>query len=258
MSKSLVPLSEVAGGIGHESEIAWQLTLPPMLDPERFGIDLDRTHRIIKAAGFGGLVVEWYQGDASENVTTTPKVVGMSLDGTAVGVATATKTKMESNVTDINKDRTRTPYSEFRWPTARVAINRTDFASHISDKVGNGMDREKAWSTELDLRLRSGFRDVARKKLAQDLREQKLGDAQIIFQAAIEAVQATVNHDYNFTFGAAVIGIIYAYRATRNKAMTGETLIDRWRPSLFLCGVQPDRFALAALKSYQPGLIRNI
>lgn len=146
----------------------------------------------------------------------------------------------------------------FRWPAAEVSINRAELGSRIGNRVQDGMTREKAWAKELDCELRRGLQIAAKNKLMQDKKES------VGLLLPLLGIYSTT---FNFLTGnefwlgvdlAAFYLMPMAFGGLVNVVMSGKSLLERRRWSIFPGAVQPDRFALAALASFSLPLVRPI
>ena len=56
----LVPIIELPVEPAEDEFLVWRMDLGPYVDAERIGVDVTRTRRVLRAAGFGSLVVRDY------------------------------------------------------------------------------------------------------------------------------------------------------------------------------------------------------
>ncbi len=260
MSRNLVPVGELPAAVSEEYNIAWQLNLPPNVEQGQIGLDLSRTQLLARIAGLGGVIVGEYWGEKSEISFSVSGVDGLNQDGSATGVGRAHVTAAKTERSSLQDDRT-SHLKEYQWPIARLAINRNELGSRISDRVQAGMPAETAWTNELDRSLRRGLHSAAKDKLIGDIRyRQNCISLPTYGLMWYHLINNLVQNNILWTGvdiaawygGAAAIGGLW------NKLRTGDTQLDRRRWSIFPFSVQPDRFALAAAMSATTRLVRPI
>ena len=233
-----------------DTELLWELQLPPALDAERILVNVDRLHRIHKLGGIGMSHVMGYQGERTEF---TPGISGMNLDGTAVASrAGILKEAEESNSKSYKIDaRMRASYD---LSLAVHEVNKAALADTISDKIKGSKDREKVWASELDGILRSSLRAESKKILVSHATAEDaiFGSCSVLnpLYYAVTGnyiVEAVVSTCYGLTLAAESIS---------NYKKFGSFLLSQRRWSLSIFGTfQPDRFVVASAVSRIPGLI---
>ena len=257
MFRDVVPITELPDQLDDENALAWQVDLGPYVEADKIGLDVGRTRRTLRAAGFGALVVKDYFGEQSEFDMSGASVSGMNADGSAVGVGRATARKSKTEQSSLH-DAEGSLRLACRWPTATVSINRTEAASAISDLVRKGKTREAAWTTHLNHSLRRGLREAAVQKYKRDFTESRLNSFLSLWNAANFAL--TVAADMPVVTG--IWGGLYVMDAgfslLDNKIELGEFQPKRLRLSMFTHGVQPDRMALGGMLAASQRLVRPV
>lgn len=258
----LVPIIELPVEPAEDEFLVWRMDLGPYVDAERIGVDVTRTRRVLRAAGFGSLVVRDYFGEQSEFDTAGVNVSGMNADGSAMGTASTSARKAQTEKSGMHQQSGEELLArEFRWPTAVLSVNRTEAASQVSDAVRAGKTREQAWAAQLNYSLRHGLRQAAFQKFKEDFTYFKLGTAVSFamfgWNASIFAEDlATSNGVYGATNWITNCALLSGVSLMHNKSQTGDAHLRRLRLSAFSYGIQPDRMALGGLLAMGQRLVR--
>jgi len=256
MFRDVVPITELPDQLDDENALAWQVDLGPYVEADKIGLDVGRTRRTLRAAGFGALVVKDYFGEQSEFDMSGASVSGMNADGSAVGTGSATSRKSETEKTHVRSAGDSQLDKAFRWPTAEIAVNRTEVASRISDRVRKGRTREQAWTTELDHSVRQGLRRAALAKYKGDFTENQFESFLSMLNASLLAYDAVTANVGGVGVMTAIYGVSAGVGLLHNKLNTGETQLQRLRLSMFSYGVQADRMALGGMLAAGQRLVR--
>ena len=237
------------------SQLLWDLQLPPSLDLDTIGVNIDRLRLMHRIGGIGCSVIKGYQGDRTEF---TPGISGINTDGTAIasraGVSKKAEEYKQSHI-ELDDCRIRPPYNQI---LAIHRVNKAALADTISDKVRSGNSREALWSEQLDKIIRSSVQKSAKDNLVgrPSLPFRLLYAQSLAYDAfAIGYYHRPIlNAIYSGSY-AAFLGL----HSLRNKSLFDDTLIGkrRWSASIF-DEYQVDRYIAVKSISLIPGLITNI
>lgn len=257
MSK-LIPLDQMPDQLGENTNIAWTLDAGPYINVDRYGFDVAAAQRLMRVGGIGAAIISAYQGEQSSIQVDGTSIMGLNSDGSATGTGSASVTKADTHEVDVmGLDQNR--LYPARWGLARLAINRTELASRISDDVQRGHTRDDAWARQVDRVVRKGLVSAAAKVLVKEPLEHPVGWAGMFVHASVLT--------YILLAGSAVgavmytglkQGLTYLTAAMANKRLYGDMDLRSIRLGLFPYGVQPDRLAIAALMGKTQRLIRPL
>ncbi|HEX8762487.1 MAG TPA: hypothetical protein VF733_01890 [Candidatus Saccharimonadales bacterium] len=242
-----ISIAELPPTINEENRLAWNVQLPPHIDAERLEINTTRLARFGRIAGFSGVIIDEYIGE--QTTYETPAVGGVFNDGTAAGVGSAKANKVERyKCARLSTKEERELPPQYRWPVARVSINRPELTRNIIDKKKD-KDDHQIWAEQLDSVLRRGL--LRNAHLATGDNSHELAGILGSYGGGQLVVGTVFQEPLFFGLWATVYGASLAFE---RKAL--KTNFQERRLSLFPWGLQYDRLALAAAYS-SLGFIRD-
>lgn len=246
MSAGLVSINELPGALTPESNIAWQVDSGMYTDASRIFLDVDRTQRLMRVAGFGGLVVSNYQGEQTQiqDVAITG-IGGLGSDGSISATGSASVNKVDTERTSLDRGDGWLP-ADYTWPTATVDINRPEVTSKISDLVQKGMSREEAWARMFDGSVRRGLLAAAKKNLIENSLIENPASSLFNFVYGMNLATGIMNVVISGTY-VPIAPALYVAAVGARLAVYGRSHLSEKRWSVFPLSFQPDRLAVAAV-----------
>ena len=257
MSK-LIPLDQMPDELGEDTNIAWTFDAGPYINTDRYGFDVAAARRLMRVGGIGAAVISAHQGEQSSIQVNATGVTGINADGSATGTGSASVAKAKTHELDVTSlDQNR--FYPAQWGLARVAINRTELASLISDDVRRGRTRDDAWARQVDRSVRKGLVEAAAKVLVKDPWENRTVKYGTFLHGGIVAQNLLAGS----IVGATTLTVMlqastYMGAALVNKRHEGDMDLRDIRLGLLPYGFQPDRLAIAAIMGNTRRLIRPL
>lgn len=238
---NFIPVSELSPHLDDEHKVAWNIQLPPHLNPERLEVNTTRLARFGRIAGFSGISLEQYQGE--QTTFDAPAIGGAFNDGSAAAVGSAKASKaprVKGSLYDPSPMDGLPP--RMKWPIARVLVNKPEITSQIADQTARGKDNHQVWANKLDSAFRHGLVSNAKQNLLMKSEKHHSAlDVMWLGFFMIDTVQADIP---GLGIDAALLATFYA-----GDWMTWRKQMKDRRLSLAPYDFQLDRFAVAATYS---------
>jgi hypothetical protein len=242
------------------------MDLPPHVDTERIMVNVSRLKFIHRAGAIAADLVMGYEGDVTE---TTPNIVGVNADGSAIAGKSGVTKKAEKSKTNLIdpyevESAYDGPLADYNATFGRTALvhrlNKPELASEVSDLVQHdGKSSEAAWAQVLDGAVRSSMREGGRQHLLY---------RSTAFTKVLAGVTAT-NIAW-FISGAVSLqpsaidsfcGSVYMFAqmapALKQRFMQRQGVDLERRLSIVPYDMQPDRYLAVDGLTRLPGLIKN-
>ena len=233
------------------SELAWQFEPSIYVDQEKIGINTGQIRRIARVAGFSGVLVTGYQGEASQFKPRETSVNGWDTDAAATGSASGTFTKVEGVKWDIGHVESDAKlFTCNQWPRLTLSINRAEMANQVSSRIHGGDTQYNAWSQEISSTLRQGLASAIIQRLGNDFYEHTLSSVGSLAMMAgmLSTIPSYIFDNGPLIAGPMSVGIHTAmtiHKLWSNRKTFGTTLKERYRVSAMAHGGELDRVILA-------------
>ncbi|SRR6266568_2032907 len=237
-------LDELPPTVEKRFSVGWQFASSSSFDDHAMELNTPHMAHTLRAYGFGGLVVQSYNGDSISYGVDGVAIEDFNLDGSMSGSATGPAARAERASVSID------PGSDYmlshcNWPTATVRINRTELADRVASRIEAGVDQWRAQTNELDEALRVGLWNAGLKKARGDINTFGLA-----FSSGAAYFQGAEVIAHNVAGLAIAMGLVQASSLGATAVLgrnprTGATLREK-RFSLFPVEFQPDRILLGA------------
>ena len=227
--------------------ITWELGTGSVIDAEAIGVHVRALGRLAWTAGLSELTVSGYYEEQDESQVNAMHITGVNADGTATGSASRAVTRTKAFRVSLEDDNEED--FQVRRPACDLSIDRRELGSRIADDVrAKRMTREEAWAREVDRFIKRGILDASGKSLVLDPMRSKLVIFFASLSGAVDATSMVEPRSLILNLGIQQLsslanGLIGSRRPVKQN-------VRIFKPNLFLpYGLQPDRFAYAALKA---------
>lgn len=247
---------EIAGGTAQGVPLLWDMQLPPHVDIERLQINVSRLRGLHRVGAMTASHVMSYEGDVTE---TTPNIVGVNADGSAMAGRSGVKKKAEqSRSSYYDLEKLPGHLSEiFGRPVMVHRINRPEAASTVADMTREGKTSEDSWGGVLDKALRFSLREGGRQHLTKR--------APAFWRAFQYYIMANVvaGEVSQISEGQAGLALPITYMLAQSTHLGFRALLkskgleSKQRISVLPFAAQPDRYIALNALSRIPGLISN-
>ena len=256
-----MPVQELAAASADPS-VLWNFRLSPMLeDPSAIQLNIARFHTLQRMLGVVHSSIVEYEGERTEYAPAGGIHVG--IDGSVAATHAVVEKQargFKATSTNVTDGAIQRPY-DLGWAVHQ--LNRPELIDRI---VAARRDRQKpaeqVWAHELDMAVRGSFRVIAARRTLMDPNgsfHSMVSDSvgvtiplglvgNVVIMGGSPAMDAAY---YGLSYGAILFG-----EMMRNRHLSGDSLIRQRRFSVFMGGVQPDRYLAANGLTRLPGLIK--